>query len=170
MLTQWIAAVLIVSRICWCSVINVGAANSTTTGENGAKGLPWASKARGRGTRPPQSKNQRGRPPRNDDISASFFLTQMKNFAFSTIFKIKWPKSEEKLNFGGSWVWVPMNPSPPQTKHRGDASGAYCETSCCISGFQPRLTLYSRTSLCSSFAGWFSQPIFFGVAQVLFKC
>ena len=25
-----------------------------------------------------------------------------------------WPKSEEKLNFGGRWVWVPMNPSPEQ--------------------------------------------------------
>ena len=69
----------------------------------------------GGGTRPPQSKNQRGRPPRNYDISASFFLTH-DNFAFSTIFKIKWPKSEEKLNFGGRWVWVPMNPSPPKQK------------------------------------------------------
>ena len=57
------------------------------------------------GTRPPQSKNQRGRPPpRNDDILASFFLHTNDNFEFSTIFKIKWPKSEEKLNVGGMWV------------------------------------------------------------------
>ena len=34
----------------------------------------WASKAGGggRGTRPPQWKNQRGRSPRNDDILVSF--------------------------------------------------------------------------------------------------
>ena len=51
-------------------------------------------------TRPPQSKNLRGRPPRNDDISASFFWTHLVIFAFSIIFKTKWPKSEEKLNFG----------------------------------------------------------------------
>ena len=58
-----------------------------------------------------------GRPPRNDDILASFFLDTDENFAFSTIFKIKWPKSEEKLNFGGRWVWVPMNLSPPKKKN-----------------------------------------------------
>ena len=33
---------------------------------------------------------------------------------------MKWLKSEEELNFGGRWVWVPMNP-PPQSKFRGDA-------------------------------------------------
>ena len=41
-----------------------------------------------------------GRPPRNNDISVSFFLTH-DNFVFSTIFKIKWPKYEEKFNFEG---------------------------------------------------------------------
>ena len=66
------------------------------------------------GTRPPQSKNQRGTSPRNDDTSASVFLDTNENFAFATILKIKWPKSEENLNFGGRWVWVPMNPSPPK--------------------------------------------------------
>ena len=35
-----------------------------------------------------------------------FFLKTYKHFVFSNIFKIKWPKSEEKLNFGGRWVWV----------------------------------------------------------------
>ena len=79
----------------------------------------------GGGTRTPQSKNQRRRPPRNDGISGSFFLDTYENFAFSTIFKIKRPKSEEKLNFGGRWVWVPMNPSP-QIKLRGDAPAGYC--------------------------------------------
>ena len=73
---------------------------------------PWASKAGGRV--PHSRKISGGRPPRNYDISVSFFSTQVD------IFKIKWPKSEEKLNFGGTWVWVPMNPSP-QTKLRGDA-------------------------------------------------
>ena len=98
---------------------------------------PWASKAGGDGgTRPPQSKYQRGmgaiwhiqsvRPktpisskyqretfPRNDDIWASFFLKyRYENFAFSNLFRMKWPKSEEKLTFEGGWAGVPMNPSP----------------------------------------------------------
>ena len=52
------------------------------------------------GTRPPQPKNQGGCPPRNYDISVSF-LDTYSNFAFSNIFKIKWPKSDEKLDFSG---------------------------------------------------------------------
>ena len=39
--------------------------------------------------------------PQKNDISVSFF-DPYENFPFSTIFKIKWPKSEERLNFGGS--------------------------------------------------------------------
>ena len=35
-------------------------------------------------------------------------------FAFSNILKIKSPKSEEKLSFGGRWIWVTSNPSPKQ--------------------------------------------------------
>ena len=69
---------------------------------------------------PAVEKSARDVPPRNYDISASFFLDTYDNFAFSTIFKIKWLKSEEKLNLWGRWVWVPMNPSL-QTKLRGDA-------------------------------------------------
>ena len=42
-----------------------------------------------------------GRPSRIDDISVPFFLDTYGNFAFSTIFKIKWSKSEKKLNFEG---------------------------------------------------------------------
>ena len=42
------------------------------------------------------------------------FIDTCENFAFSNIYKIKWSKSEEKLNFGGKWDWVPMNPSPKQ--------------------------------------------------------
>ena len=37
---------------------------------------------------------------------------------------MKWRKFEEKLNFGGRLVWVPMNPTPPpppQSKLRDDA-------------------------------------------------
>ena len=53
--------------------------------------------------------------------SLHFFISISIPF-ISTIFKIKWSKSEEKLSFGGRWVWVPMNPSPPpQIKLRGDA-------------------------------------------------
>ena len=44
----------------------------------------------------------------------NFFLDANENFAFFNIFKMKWPKSEEKLYFGGRWVWVPMNLSPKQ--------------------------------------------------------
>ena len=37
--------------------------------------------------------------------------------AFSNIFKTKWTKAEEKLNFGVRWVWVPMTPTaPPPSK------------------------------------------------------
>ena len=69
------------------------------------------------GSGPPHFKKRGCRPPRNLDISVTFFLKLF--FAFSSIFKIKWPKSEEKLNFGGRWVWVPMNPTsepPPPIK------------------------------------------------------
>ena len=48
----------------------------------------------GRGTRPPVEISAGNVPP-----EISFFYTN-QNFAFSNIFKIKWPKSEEKLNFG----------------------------------------------------------------------
>ena len=74
----------------------------------------------GRRTRSPQSKNQRGRPPQKLWHFSIFFLDTYANFAFVAIFKTKWLKSEEKLNFGGRWVWVPMNPSP-QTKLRSNA-------------------------------------------------
>ena len=63
----------------------------------------------GTGGRVPRSRKiNGGRPPRNYAISAYFFFIGI----FSNMFEIKWPKSEEKLNFGGRWVWVPMNPSP----------------------------------------------------------
>ena len=74
----------------------------------------------GRGDQDSRTFKNRGcRLPRNLDISVTFFLKLF--FAFSNIFILKWPKSEEKLNFGGRWVWVPMNPTPPQSKLRGDA-------------------------------------------------
>ena len=44
------------------------------------------------------------------------FLETYIIFAFSNIFKIKWPKSEKKLNFGGMWDWVPMNPDVAQNR------------------------------------------------------
>ena len=65
----------------------------------------------------------RGSTPRNLDISVYFFfLETYKILHFPNIFKMKWPKSKEKLNFWGRWVWMPMNPTPPpQSKFRGDA-------------------------------------------------
>ena len=69
-----------------------------------------------------QSKNQRGPspPPQKWWYFSIIFLTYVDLFLFSNIFKIKWPKSKEKLYFGRRWAWVPMNPSP-QTQLRGDA-------------------------------------------------
>ena len=61
----------------------------------------------------PAVKNQRGTSPQKWWYFSIFFLDTYENFAFFTIFKIKWPKFEEKQNFGGRWVSVPMNPSPP---------------------------------------------------------
>ena len=63
---------------------------------------------------PAVEKSARNAPPemRVPNYFSDFFYTY-SNFAFSNIFKIKWPKSEEKLNFGDRWVWLPMNPSPP---------------------------------------------------------
>ena len=55
----------------------------------------------GRGDASPGSKKIRvGRPP-EIMICLYLFLDTYYNFAFSNILKIKWPKSEEKLNFGG---------------------------------------------------------------------
>ena len=45
--------------------------------------------------------NRGGRPPRNLDISLYCFLKTYKMFAFSNIFKTKWPKSEENAKFLG---------------------------------------------------------------------
>ena len=69
----------------------------------------------GRGSHDPRTfKNRGGRPPQKLRYFSIFFLeTQTHFFAFSNIFKIKWPKFEEKLDLGGRWVWVPMSPTPP---------------------------------------------------------
>ena len=69
----------------------------------------------GAGGRVPRSRKiSGGRPPRNYARYFSiFFVDTIPYFAFSNIFEIKWSNSEEKLNFGDRWVWVPINPSPP---------------------------------------------------------
>ena len=50
------------------------------------------------------------------DVSRNNYILVKKkidtNLAYSNIFKIKWPKSEDKRNFEGRRVWVPTNPSP----------------------------------------------------------
>ena len=84
--------------------------------QHGSELASWASKGGtgGPGRVSRSRKISGGRPPRNDDRYFSIiFLDASENFAFSTIFKTKWSKSEEKLKFGGRWVWVPMNPSSP---------------------------------------------------------
>ena len=84
----------------------------------------WASKARGTGGGRPytMSINQRGRPPRTEDrYLFQYFLYVLKVCIFN-IFNPKWPRSEEKLTFGGRWVWEPMNPSPNQNFMAGGTS------------------------------------------------
>ena len=54
------------------------------------------------GTRPPQLKNQRGTSsPRNDDISASFFLETDENFTFSYHFENKVAEIRGETKFWG---------------------------------------------------------------------
>ena len=75
---------------------------------------PWASKAGDGGGRVPRSRKISGGRPPEMMISQYLILDTYENFAFSTIFTIKRPKSEETLTFGGRWVWIPMNPLPPK--------------------------------------------------------
>ena len=51
--------------------------------------------------------SRRGTSPQKLGHLIIFFLDTYDNFAFSNILKINSPKSKEKLNFGGRWVWVP---------------------------------------------------------------
>ena len=83
----------------------------------------WVSTAGGgRGTLP-QSINQRRTSPSPEIWIFQCLFSTFKNFAFPNIFKIKCPKSEEKLNFWvrqvalGVWIRAP----PP--KIIGDALG-----------------------------------------------
>ena len=52
----------------------------------------------------PRSKILWGRPPRNRDFYRYLFEQLTKIFRFFKIFKIKWPKSKEKSEFGGRWA------------------------------------------------------------------
>ena len=77
----------------------------------------WASKAGGRGVAAPVVEKSAGDVPPEImcDISVSFFFPHIPtNFAFINIFKIKWPKSEERLNFLGRCAFGAPNPSPNQ--------------------------------------------------------
>ena len=71
-----------------------------------------------RGSGPPHFSKPRGSTPRNFDISVTFFLETISNSAFFNILKIKWLKSDEKLNIGGRWVSVPMSSTPPPPPHQ----------------------------------------------------
>ena len=62
--------------------------------------------------RPPVEKSP-GDVRQKLEFVSNFFLDTHFDFEFFNIFKIKWPKSEEKLHFWGRWVWVPVNPLPP---------------------------------------------------------
>ena len=70
----------------------------------------WESKAGGGEGGRVRSINQHETPlppPRNFDISMSFFLTRIKINIFFNIFKIKWPNSGKQVQIGGMWFCVP---------------------------------------------------------------
>ena len=73
---------------------------------DGVRLLPWASKAGARGDESLAVQISAGDVPKKFGYFSIFFLDNLiffknENFVFSTIFKIKWPKSEEKLIFFG---------------------------------------------------------------------
>ena len=51
---------------------------------------------------------------RNEHSTIHVKRTRINNILIFNIFKIKWPKSEEKINFRGRWVWLSES-SPTQT-------------------------------------------------------
>ena len=61
----------------------------------------------GEGRRVPRSRKISGDVPPEIMIFQYLFLGTYATFPFSNILKIKSPKSDEKLNFGGRRVWVP---------------------------------------------------------------
>ena len=75
----------------------------------------------GTGGRVPCSWEISGRRPPEIMIFQQLFSWHMYFFWIIKHFQIKWPKSEEKRDFGGRWVWVPWICPPPQTKVRGGA-------------------------------------------------
>ena len=50
---------------------------------------------------------------RKENCTIHVKKTRINNILIFNIFKIKWPKSEEKVNFGGRWVWLSES-SPTQ--------------------------------------------------------
>ena len=57
----------------------------------------------GGGTRPPAQKSEGDVPP-EIAIFTDIFKELTKNFTLFKIFKIEWPKSEKKTEFGGRWI------------------------------------------------------------------
>ena len=80
----------------------------------------WASKA---GGRVPRWEICGDVPPEMTTFHYLFFLTHA-NFAFS-IFKIKWPKTEDKLILGEGSLGAHKSSPPPPTKLRGDALDSF---------------------------------------------
>ena len=48
---------------------------------------------------------------RKENCTTYVKKTRINNIFIFNIFKIKWPESEEKMNFGGRWVWLSESPS-----------------------------------------------------------
>ena len=71
----------------------------------------------GRGVTTPAFLKTAGVDPPEIWIFQYLFSWNLYFFPFSIILKVKWPKSEEKLNFRDRMVWVPMNLTPPPNQN-----------------------------------------------------
>ena len=83
---------------------------------------PW-DRMRGMRTRPRSRKISAGRRLRNEDILVAYSWRVLKFCIFQYFQKSGGNPRRYLLNFGGRWLWVPMNPSspPPQSKLHGGA-------------------------------------------------
>ena len=93
----------------------------------------------------PRSREISGGRPLKIMIFQQLFLDMYKNLACYDFFKIKWPITEEKMNFGGRWVWAPMKTSPPPNKSSWRRPWGQGQSSCLPSYFEVTLPMSFRT-------------------------
>ena len=61
---------------------------------------------------------------RKENYTIHVKKTRINNIFSFNIFKIKWPKSGEKINFGGRWVWLSKSSSTPGADPAGGLRGS----------------------------------------------